>query len=166
MNLYFIFIFGNIFFWYMTNVKHTGLILGLRPTNERRRYKVSHWLGTNLKSALSISCWVSWWLMTRKHFSQHWPFVRGIHPWWSFDAFFVVRLGKLLNEQLNRYKSEMPWCPCDATVMMELILANKLFHKKCFRRLCRITCILQDLMLSFTNNSNHLQSKHDLACLK
>ena len=31
-----------------------GLILGLRPANERRRYKVtpSHWLGANLESAL------------------------------------------------------------------------------------------------------------------
>ena len=31
-----------------------GLILGLRPANERRRYKVnavSHWLGANLESA-------------------------------------------------------------------------------------------------------------------
>ena len=30
------------------------LILGLRPANERRRYKVtpSHWLGANLESAL------------------------------------------------------------------------------------------------------------------
>ena len=28
-----------------------GLILGLRPANEKRRY-VSHWLGVNLESAL------------------------------------------------------------------------------------------------------------------
>ena len=34
----------------------TGLILGLRPANERRRYKsnaVSHWIGATLESALS-----------------------------------------------------------------------------------------------------------------
>ena len=32
----------------------TGLILGLRPANERRRYEImpSHWLGANLESAL------------------------------------------------------------------------------------------------------------------
>ena len=39
------------------NVKWvTGLILGLHPANERRRYfcnDVSHWLGANLESALS-----------------------------------------------------------------------------------------------------------------
>ena len=34
----------------------TGLILGLHPVNERRRYKVtpSHWLGANLDSALDM----------------------------------------------------------------------------------------------------------------
>ena len=35
---------------------NSGLIPGLRPANERRRYfvmnDVSHWLGTNLESAL------------------------------------------------------------------------------------------------------------------
>ena len=35
---------------------NAGLILGLHPANERRRHKVtasiSHWLGTNLESAL------------------------------------------------------------------------------------------------------------------
>ena len=39
------------------------LILGLRPANERRRYKVtpSHWLGANLESALPacIACYTS-----------------------------------------------------------------------------------------------------------
>ena len=36
----------------------SGLILGLRPANERRRYKVtpSHWLGANLESALCFLC--------------------------------------------------------------------------------------------------------------
>ena len=35
------------------NVIHayTGLVLGLRPANERRCNNVSHWLGTNLESA-------------------------------------------------------------------------------------------------------------------
>ena len=36
----------------VTSCGHGGLILGLRPANERRGYKVSHWLGTNLKSAV------------------------------------------------------------------------------------------------------------------
>ena len=31
---------------------NAGLFLGLRPASERRRYKVSHWLGANLESAL------------------------------------------------------------------------------------------------------------------
>ena len=38
-----------------------GLILGLRPANERRRYKVnavSHWLGASLKSGL-YRIWVT-----------------------------------------------------------------------------------------------------------
>ena len=30
----------------------TGLIVGLRPANERRSNAVSHWLGANLESAL------------------------------------------------------------------------------------------------------------------
>ena len=38
------------------DVANARLILGLHPANERRRYKVSnaisHWLGTNLESAL------------------------------------------------------------------------------------------------------------------
>ena len=40
-------------------VVNTGLILGLRPANERRRYIVttSHWLGTSLKSALKYLVW-------------------------------------------------------------------------------------------------------------
>ena len=35
--------------WFLVCPK---LILGLRPTNERRRYKISYWLGENLESAL------------------------------------------------------------------------------------------------------------------
>ena len=36
---------------------------------------------------------------------------------WKFDAFFVVSLNKLLNEQLNFRWFEMPWCSCAITVM-------------------------------------------------
>ena len=32
-----------------------GLILGLRPANERHCYKVTHWLGAHLESALCFS---------------------------------------------------------------------------------------------------------------
>ena len=37
--------------------QHLGLILGLHPANESHGYKVtaSHWLGTNLESAMNIS---------------------------------------------------------------------------------------------------------------
>ena len=36
----------------------SGLIIGLRPANERRRYKAtpSHWPGANLESTLYIQC--------------------------------------------------------------------------------------------------------------
>ena len=54
------------FIWYINSydsklsysyMGNPGLILGLRPANERRRYKsnaISHWLGANLESALVI----------------------------------------------------------------------------------------------------------------
>ena len=47
---------GNIFEMFQIT---SGLILGLRPANESRRYKsnaASQWLGTNLESALSPPC--------------------------------------------------------------------------------------------------------------
>ena len=45
---------GTIWIWYY-RLYLAGLILGLRPANERRCYKVTpifHWLGPNLESAL------------------------------------------------------------------------------------------------------------------
>ena len=59
-----------------------ALILGVRPDNEIRRYKVtpSFRLGANLESALFINFpdfhddIIKW-----KHFLRYWPFVQGIH---------------------------------------------------------------------------------------
>ena len=42
--------------WAYCDYEVSGLILGLPPANERRRYKVapSYWLGANLEPTLSV----------------------------------------------------------------------------------------------------------------
>ena len=72
-----------------------GLILGLRPANERRRYFVtaSHWLGTSLESAL---CVLQCWKIIKKmqlYFPVSWPH-------FSPNGWSVLCVLNLL----------MPWC--------------------------------------------------------
>ena len=69
---------------------NTGLILGLRPANERRRYFVT----------TSLSGWVQ---------ADEFPAQRPVT--WSFDVFFDLRLNKRLSKQSRRWWFETPSHP-------------------------------------------------------
>ena len=69
-----------------------------------------------------------------KLFPHYLPFVRGIHQstidlfhkasvMHSSDASFVIHLNKLLNRQSSCQWFQMPWCSCDITVMMIILLS-------------------------------------------
>ena len=82
-------------------VSHPGLILGMCPANERRRYKVSHWLGTNLESAVLIisqstsdpvMCHWSWSILVRItlwHHTMTWDNVDLLMKW-SYKTYLPV----------------------------------------------------------------------------
>ena len=69
-----------------------------------------------------------------KLFPHYLPFVRGIHQstidllhkasvMHSSDASFVIHLNKMLNRQSSCQWFQMPWCSCDITVMMIILLS-------------------------------------------